>query len=561
MINFFVVFLLMSSSNFVRSINFSGLSNIEEKELRSVMLLRSPGIFSKSKFDERILKGDIDAIRSVFIRNGFLSPDIIYKYKVDSSGFVDVDIFINEGKRTFVKNIEFKGNTFLKEEELYKVIETKMGESFNPFLLEKDYSNLISIYDRVGYHDVRVTSEIDLQEEEANITYIMKEGNKIFVSLISVEGVPDINREKLKVAIGIPEGSILSNEKLAESKRRLSELDLFSRIRIVEEDSSVYRNLLYRLESGEPFALRLRVGYSALDRTKLTFMVSHKNLFNSLKSVGLLGKIGMRELGLELNYRDPITFGRWMSNSLGGKFSYKKEIGYDIARTGLYAMLAPEPLNLRYELERVTLYNVEISELEESALDWLQKLSVSLMIDRRDNPVKVHNGYFIFNSMEFEDVLRRASGSFLKNDFRFSKFTGMGSFTIAFRANMGVLFPLGRETSISIYDRFFLGGATTIRGYAENMVGPQDENGNPLGGERYFLYSCELRIPLFSNFYGAIFSDAGSLSGNFDSKKFRISGSAGIGFRFYTPIGPLRLDYARNFEGKSLWHFAIGEAF
>ena len=93
------------------------------------------------------------------------------------------------------------------------------------------------------------------------------------------------------------------------------------------------------------------------------------------------------------------------------------------------------------------------------------------------------------------------------------------------------------------------------------MARPEDGNGNPLGGERYFLTSCELRIPMFSNFYGALFSDIGSLSEDFESDKFNILGSAGAGIRFYTPIGPLRLDYAINFEGNSSWHFAIGEAF
>lgn len=561
MIGFFTVILLFSSSEIVRSIDFSGLLNLKEKELRSVMLLKSPGIFSKSKFDERILEGDVDAIRAVFVKNGYLSPNITYKHKADSSGLVDIDIFIEEGERTFVKSVEFSGNTFFNEKYLSEIIKTKKEEPFDPFLLEKDYSELIYIYDQNGYHDITVTSKIDVLEERANIVYNIKEGNKIFVSNVYIEGERTIRQDRLKVAIGLKEGSILTNDKLYDSKKRLNELDLFSRIRIVETDSSIYRNLLYKLEPKEPLALRLRVGYSALDRTKLTFMISRKNFLNSLRSIGLLGRIGLRELGLEVNYRDPITFGRWVSNSWGVKFGYKREIGYDIGRFGAYTMLVPRPFYLRYDLERVSLYNVEISDLEEESLDWLQRISISLMIDRRDDPVRVREGYSIFNSMEFQDIVFGASGSFLKNDFRFSKFVGIGNSTVAFRTNVGIILPFNKETSIPIYNRFFLGGGATLRGYAENRAGPEDENENPLGGERYSLASCELRIPLFSSFYGAIFTDIGSISEDFDSDQFNILGSAGAGIRFYTPIGPLRLDYARNFEGRAMWHFAIGEAF
>jgi len=561
MIGLFTFVLLIFSSGTVRSIDFTGLLDMKEKELRSIMLLKSPGFFSKSKFDERILEGDVDAIRAVFVKNGYLSPNITYKHQADSSGWVDIDIFIEEGERTFVKNLAFGGNIFFDYDYLSKVIVTKKGEPFDPFLLEEDLSVLIHNYDKNGYHDIAVASKIDIDEGRANIFYDIKEGNKIYVSAVSIEGERNIRKDRLNIGIGLKEGSILTNDKLYDSKRRLNELDLFSRVRIVETDSSIYRNLLYRIEAKEPLALRLRVGYSALDRTKLTFMISHKNLLNSLRSMTLLGRIGLRELGLEINYRDPITFGKWLSNSWGVKAGYKREIGYDLGRFGAYSMLLPKPFYLRYDLERVTLYNVEISDIEEESLDWLQRISVSLMIDRRDDPIKVREGYSILNSMEFEDFIFGSSGNFIKNDFRFSKFVGMGNSTVAFRTNAGIIIPFNKEIPIPIYNRFFLGGGSTLRGYPENSAGPEDENGNPLGGERYFLTSCELRFPVISNFYGALFSDIGSISEDFDNKQFKILGSIGTGIRFYTPIGPLRLDYARNFDGQHSWHFAIGEAF
>ena len=561
MIGIFTIIITFSASGSVHSINFSGLSNIKEKELRSVMLLKSPALFSRTKFDERLLEGDVDAIRAVYVKNGYLSPDITYEYQPDSSGSFNINISIEEGEQTFVGNIDFSGNILFDKEYLSKIIETKKGEPFDPFRIEKDYSNIIYNYDNIGYHDITVTSTIDFQEKEGNIVYNIKEGNKIFISNIDIEGGGNINQARMRIAVGLKEKDLLTNERLINSRQRLYELDLFSPIRIIETDSSMYRNLLYKLGHKEPIALRLRVGYSALDKAKLTFMISHKNFLNSLRSINLLGRIGLRELGLEINYIDPITFGNWLTNSYGLKLGYTKEIGYNIGRFGAYSMLVPKPFYLRYDLERVTLYDVEISNIEEESIDWLQRISISLIIDSRDDPLKVREGYSILNSMSFEDFIFGSTGSFVKNDFRFSKFSGKGPFTFAFRANAGIILPFDKETPIPIYNRFFLGGGSTLRGYSENGAGPQDENGNPLGGERYFLTSCELRFPVISNFHGAIFSDIGSISEDFDSRQTNILGSIGMGIRFYTPIGPLRLDYARNFEGQYLWHFAIGEAF
>ena len=561
MIGILTVVLIFSAPGFVNSIHFSGLSHIKEKDLRSVMILKSPTFFSKKKFDERLLEGDVDAIRAVYVKNGYLSPNITYEYNADSSGLININISIEEGTQTFVGNIDFSGNILFDKEYLSKIIETKKEEPFDPFRIEKDYSNIIYNYDKNGYHDIKVTSTIDFQEKEANIVYNIREGNKIFVSNIYIEGGGNINQSRMKIAVGLKENDLLTNEKLFNSKQRLYELDLFSPIRIIEIDSSMHRNLLYKLGYKEPLTLRLRVGYSALDKAKLTFMLSHKNFLNSLRSINFLGRIGLRELGLEINYIDPITFGNWLSNSYGLKLGYTKEIGYNIGKFGAYSMLVPKPFYLRYDLERVTLYDVEISNIEEESIDWLQRISVSLIVDSRDDPLKVRKGYSILNSMSFEDFIFGSTGSFVKNDFRFSKFSSKGPLIFAFRANAGIILPFEKEIPIPIYNRFFLGGGSTLRGYSENGAGPEDENGNPLGGERYFLTSGELRFPLISNFHSAIFSDIGSISEDFDSRQTNILGSIGTGIRFYTPIGPLRLDYARNFEGQSLWHFAIGEAF
>ena len=91
-----------------------------------------------------------------------------------------------------------------------------------------------------------------------------------------------------------------------------------------------------------------------------------------------------------------------------------------------------------------------------------------------------------------------------------------------------------------------MGGASTVRGYRENDLGPKsEETGNPMGGKFSLLANFEIRSSLFWRFGGTIFSDVGNLWE--EPEEFRIEElrlTAGVGLQFFTPIGPLRTDYA-----------------
>ncbi|MFQ6003650.1 MAG: BamA/TamA family outer membrane protein, partial [Candidatus Zixiibacteriota bacterium] len=118
---------------------------------------------------------------------------------------------------------------------------------------------------------------------------------------------------------------------------------------------------------------------------------------------------------------------------------------------------------------------------------------------------------------------------------------------LATRLRLGYVIGLSRRDHVPTFDRFYMGGASTIRGYKENTMGPKDESGLATGGKVMMLGNIEYRRALFWKFGYTIFIDAGNIWYNAkDVKAKNIKVTSGLGIQFFTPVGPLRLDYGRQ---------------
>jgi len=140
----------------------------------------------------------------------------------------------------------------------------------------------------------------------------------------------------------------------------------------------------------------------------------------------------------------------------------------------------------------------------------------------------------------------------------------VGKCQLALGARAGALQPIAPSIPIDL--RFFNGGATTVRSFSERQLGPKDKGGNPLGGEFFTAQNIEFTFPVREGFQGAVFVDAGNLTG-WDSAGFGDMRCAlGLGIRYALPVGPLRIDYGvnpdrREDEDFGALHISFGAAF
>jgi outer membrane translocation and assembly module TamA len=144
--------------------------------------------------------------------------------------------------------------------------------------------------------------------------------------------------------------------------------------------------------------------------------------------------------------------------------------------------------------------------------------------------------------------------------------------SLAFGARVGAVHSLDHsgpdeETTLPIDERFFNGGATSVRSFGERTLGPHDPKGNPIGGEFYTIFNVEYTFPIYGELQGATFFDAGNLlptseQPSLDDMRYAL----GLGLRYQLPIGPMRLDHGFNPDPRpdedfGAFHLSFGFAF
>jgi outer membrane protein assembly factor BamA len=183
--------------------------------------------------------------------------------------------------------------------------------------------------------------------------------------------------------------------------------------------------------------------------------------------------------------------------------------------------------------------------------------------DYRDDPINPSRGFVVTSSIDVGQI--DSELAFWRGTVRVTHYQPIGSkLLLALGARAGYISPLIDDLPIDV--RFFNGGATTVRSFAERKLGPKDSGGNPLGGEFYTVFNAELTFPLYGALQGAVFTDAGSLRNEEIPGSGNMRYAIGGGLRYKLPIGPLRLDYGLNpdpqdGEETGAFHFSFGFAF
>ncbi|MCK4262149.1 outer membrane protein assembly factor, partial [bacterium] len=294
------------------------------------------------------------------------------------------------------------------------------------------------------------------------------------------------------------------------------------------------------------------------------------------QKVKIRAKLGTEKTEYDLSFTEPWLMGRPLSFGFDLYDTTREWDDYDEGRAGGRLRLG-YPLwelirgSVAYKYE-----DVEISDVDKSASSRIKReegdfstssLKLGLNKDTRDSTLDPTCGYE--NSISLE-----RAGGILGGDRDFTKYVGQASgyfrtferwekLILNLRLKGGLVEEYGDTEYVPIYERFYLGGANTIRGYSYRDVGPKDEKGEPIGGETFLLFNAEYTYPLVRNIKGAVFFDSGGVwedTGHINSSD--IKSGVGIGVRMLLPIGPIRLDYGYGIDRHAgRVHFTGGWAF
>ncbi len=304
--------------------------------------------------------------------------------------------------------------------------------------------------------------------------------------------------------------------------------------------------------------------------------------------------IGTVSGGFDLSFTEPWLFDYPISFGFDiYKRTHKRDsdvgYGYDEDVTGGDIRIGKELSeylrgDLVYRIDSIDISNIEETSTNdlknEEGTNLISSITPSLTYDSRDNVFDTHKGNLLTGSLEF-------AGGALGGDKNYWKFTGRASHYIPlprnsaleFRGRIGLADPYGNSDKIPIYERFFAGGAYSIRGYEERSIGPFDPGSkDPLGGTSMLIGNVEYVYPLFGFLKAAVFYDVGNVwekLGDIGSSKDTsnntggLKSSVGLGFRIKTPIGPIMLDYGipmdkapgESGKSKGRFHFSVSNSF
>ncbi|MDP2928449.1 MAG: outer membrane protein assembly factor BamA [Candidatus Omnitrophota bacterium] len=583
----------------VSKIEITGNEHLKSANIVKILGTKPSWLFNPGIFKEDVLEEDVDKIRALYDNIGYLDAEVVPKLDYSEDGtqlFVTFDV--KEGKQYLVGSINIAGNTVLPEKEIRSKIKMKVGKSFSRRELRDDMLAIRDLYYMHGYMDavVDVDQNVNPATGGMDMTYTIDPKEVVYVGKVIVRGNTKTREIIIRRELRIYPGDKFNGAKIKRSKERLYNLGLFEDVSFDTEPTLVpqVHNLTVNVKETKTGEFSFGGGYSSVDQFLGFVEIGQKN-FDILNFPTFTGggqqlvvraEIGMVRQNYNIGWVDPWIFGwPYLFGFDLYRTSHTRQIdvgwAYDETKTGGDLKIGKELTeNLRadalYRLEYIKIGSVpdyasqDFKDEEGSKV--ISAGSLQLTQDTRDNIYNPGHGYILNGTVEDAGGVFMGDKEYVKGTATAAYYsTFFEKFVVELKARGGWSAPYGRSKSVPIYERFFAGGANTIRGYKERKVGPRDKGSDePIGGEALLIGNVELTFPIYEKILkGAIFYDVGNVwtkAGDFMTGGNYKSG-AGIGIRVNTPVGPFRLDWGypltknQNDTKEGEFYFSISRGF
>ena len=544
----------------VESVAFTGDLGVPEPRLRERLETAPSGWLRRRVFQAEVLERDLRRLTDFLAAEGFAEarvgpPALAYS---DDRARVRIVIPVQAGPRLTVGSIRLAGVRALDASALRTALGPPPGAPWSEAAVEEARRVLERQYARAGYLHPRVEARSTRRDHRVDVVFEVEEGPRTRVGRILVRGLTLTEERVVRRELPLAPGDPFDPEALLEAQRRLTQLGLFESVEVepLRPGPVPFSDVTVIVREGRPWSVAAGVGYSTFEGARGFVEVGHDNLFGTGRSLAVRLRLSERADRQELRYREPWLLGtRWVGD--GSLFHERsEEIGFSLERWGLTAAAERELWRevlpglrgaLRYRLSRVDRFDVDPTLVEADVrpgTDLLATVTPELTLDRRDRPLDPTRGSFHLASLEVAGFALGGDADFLKARLETAWFLDLLPPTVlALGLRLGLAGPFGETAELPIEERFFAGGATTVRGYRERRLGPLDARGNPTGGQGLLVLNAEWRFPLWRWLGGALFFDTGAVTARVEDLSLDdLRSGVGAGLRVSTPVGPVRLD-------------------
>jgi outer membrane protein insertion porin family len=602
-----------SGGPLVKQITLVGNSALTRQEILSVMRTRESGFLRKKHYRESTLETDLVSVVALYRRHGFLDAraELQEAHYSEDRDRVWITLLVAEGRQTVVRAVQVEGNSRVTGDALIRLLAVKAGRPLDESLLGEDKYTIYIYYADRGFVFASVTHKLDNPGGEATVTYLIDEGEPAGISTVEVQGSTRVSPRVVKREVTLEPGDVFSRKKVLDSQQRLYDTGLFKDVEIEPSPSgtdSGLVDLVVRVKERKVREASASLGYGTRDEARLTLGWLHRNLWNSGRQIEVRTILASKDFskGLTRKRGDVSLTDRWLFGlRLGGAISvfanqtleeYSEVPGgeYTLDRVGVDLSIQRDlskssKLTLSYTHEFVDISNLswQVEDPDQLRISLGQEVnrSLSLLLER-----DARLPFFDPRGGSLTRAAARTSGGIFGGDNSYTKITlsharylALNKRTVlAVGLKTGHAEAFGKSASDGVpeYERFYVGGSSTVRGYDEHEFGP---------GDFFLVGNLEFRYALVWKLVGVAFLDAGNAwksirdvrRADFDvhvpgdefaarrETDCKYSGGFGVGIQ--TPVGPARVDYGIKLkrgvlesgkkESIGMVHITIGHAF
>jgi len=596
----------------VHSLSFKGVQAVDEGRLKDALATHQSSKIpwgKKSFFDRSRFDADLKRMQAFYADRGFPDARVTaFDVKLnDKQDEVDLTVTIAEGEPVVVKSIAFSGFDVVPAahlDDLKNRLPVKVGQPRDRQLVVSAHEMAVNELKDHGFPYGKVsTGEDDGSDgKQAVLTFTAEPGVLAHFGKVEVVGNKSVDEHIIRRQLTFKPGELFQRNLVQDSQRRLYGLELFQFANVEtlnQEQQPEEVPVRVTVAEGNHQRVNFGVGYGTEEKGRVDTEYHHVNFLGGARTAGAHARWSSLDRGLRLDFTQPYFFAphfslgaeaqQWYTYTpayrsvvTGGKATFthrsSAQTSWAVSLTSEHDDSSVEQSALSDPKLYADLIALGLNPVTGRQVGSLNALGLDLQHSTADNLLNARKGYQIaFHAEE--------AGRVLPGTFNYVAISADGRHYLpisdkivwANRLQLGDIRPTGNsDENVPFSKKYFLGGATSIRGWGRYEVSPLGaESGEPVGGNSLLAFTSEIRAVLSGNFGGVLFLDGGNVwADSFGYNLRDLRYAIGPGLRYQTPIGPIRFDLGYQLNPISglivngqpqqrRWrlHFSIGQAF
>ena len=584
---------------YLTKITFVGNKALGSRRIKKVMQTKEKGWFwwlnKKGRLETDVLEVDISRIKSLYHDHGYVmvrvsEPEITLSKNKKS---IKITIRIEEGDQYSLGSLDIAGDILTTKEGLLKGLKGKVGKVYRSSVTQKDLLWLTDQYADEGYAyvDVSPLTKLDQEEKLVHLTYKIEKGVKANINRIEIAGNTKTRDKVIRRELKIAEGDLYNATRLRRSRERVKRTGYFKEVDFAASPTEKKEliDLGIRVDEAEMGRLEFGAGYGNVTGVVGSVGISHGNLFGFGYKAYLNAEVGENVMNFKVGFTDP----RFLDTPISIGFDAYNETfeynTYDADVTGGAIRIGREitdviRVDLSYLFEKVKIYNIDdqasTSIKSQRGTTTTSKAALTLTRNTIDN---------LYNPTRGSEIWVSGAIAGLGGDNYFYSVKGgaswfhpiIGDLVLHLNGQIGIIRGYN-DTDVPLQEKFYVGGINTMRGFEYGVAGPIEINEygdiEPIGALNMVSFQTELLYPLSKTLglRAAAFYDVGKgwgtdddqLHPSLDENFWPLRHAVGVGIRWYSPFGPIRIDWAYNLnqqpergEKSNVWDFSMGTLF